>query len=101
MRNSAPQFKNDDNMKRENYRPVSVLTAFSKIYESLLNDQVIEYFYDVFNVFLCAFRKNYSCQSLLIKMIDDWKIALDKNHVVGAVLWTFPRRLTAYPTVCL
>ena len=28
----CPQFKNDDNMKRENHRPVSVLTAFSKIY---------------------------------------------------------------------
>ena len=81
----CPQFKNDDNMKRENYRPVSVLTAFSKIYESLLNDQLIEYFYELFNVFLCAFRKNYSCQSLLIKMIDDWKITLDKNHVVGVV----------------
>ena len=38
------QFKNDDNMNRENYRPVSVLTTISKIYESLLNDQFIEYF---------------------------------------------------------
>ena len=38
------QFKNDDNMKREDYQLVSVLTAFSKVYESLLNDQLIEYF---------------------------------------------------------
>ena len=97
----CPPFKNDDNMKRENYRPVSVLTAFSKVCESLLNDQLIEYFYELFNVLLCAFQTKYSCQSLLIKMIDDWKIALDKNHVVGAFLWILPRRLTAYPTVCL
>ena len=60
----CPQFKNGDNMKRDSYRPVSVLTAFSKIYESLLNDQLIEYFYELFSVFLCAFRKNYSSQPL-------------------------------------
>ena len=93
----CPQFKNDDNMKRENYRPVSILTAFSKIYESLLNDQLIEYFYELFNVFLCAFRKNYSCQSLLIKMIDDWKIALDKNHVVGAVFMDLSKAFDCLP----
>ena len=89
MCGTLPQFKNDDNMKRENYRPVSVLTAFSKIYESLLNDQLIKYFYELFYVFLCAFRKKYSCQSLLIKMIDGWKIALDKNHVVGVFYGSF------------
>ena len=47
----CPQLKNDDNMKPENYRPVSVLTAFSKIYESLLNDHLNEYFYELCNVF--------------------------------------------------
>ena len=57
----CPQFKNDDNVKRENYRPVCVLTAFSKVYESLRNDKLIEYFYELFNVFLCAFRKKYIC----------------------------------------
>ena len=93
----CPQFKDYDNMKRENYRPVTVLIAFSKIYESLLNDKLIEYLYELFNVFLCAFRKKYSCQSLLIKMIDDWKIALDKNHVVGAVFMDLSKAFGCLP----
>ena len=71
--------------------------AFSKIYESLLNDQLIEYFYELFSVFLCAFRKNYSCQSLLVKMIDDWKIALDKNHGVGAVFMELSKAFDCPP----
>ena len=97
----CPQFKNDDNMKRENYRPVSVLTVFSKIYESLLNEQLIEYFYELFNVFLSAFLNNYSCQSLLITMIDDWKIALNKNHVIGAVFMDLSKAFDCLPNSLL
>ena len=57
MCGTLPQFKNDDNMDRENYRPVSVLTAFSQVYESLLNDQLIEYFYELFKCILMCLPK--------------------------------------------
>ncbi len=35
--------------------------------------------------FLSAFCKNYSCQSVLIKMIEDWKMALDQQQTRGAI----------------
>ena len=57
----------------ENYRPVSVLTAVFKIYESSLNDKLQQHFITIFNAFLSAYRKRYSCQSPLVKVIDDWK----------------------------
>ena len=81
----SPVYKKKDNSIVDNYRPVSILTTISKLYESVMNDQLVDYFCDIFDVLLCAFRKGYSCQSLLLKCIDDWKKAIDNNEIVGAL----------------
>ena len=79
----SPIYKKADNLSKGNYRPVSVLTILSKLYESVMNDQLVGHFCDIFNCLLSAFRKMYSCQSLLLKCVDDWKKSLDENHIVG------------------
>ena len=83
-----------------NYRPVSILTTISKLYESILNDQMCDYFKDLFDALLSTYRKGYSCQSVLIKIIEDWNEALDNGKIVVALLWTFPRRLIVCHMVC-
>ena len=35
---------------------------------------------------LCGFRKGYSTQDALLRMIESWKQCLDKNGYAGAVL---------------
>ena len=52
----SPVYKNDDNLMKENYRPISVLTILSKLQESVVNEQLHVYFVDIFEK-LCAFRK--------------------------------------------
>ena len=43
-------------------------------------------FYDkVFHPFLAAFRSGYGCQTALLKIIEDWKKALDENKFVAAI----------------
>ena len=81
----APLYKKADSLLKINYRPVSILTSLSKLYESVMNDQLCEHFVEIFDVLLCAFRRGYSCQSLLIKCLEDWKSALDKNEIAGAL----------------
>ena len=88
----SPVYKNDDNLMKENYRPVSVLTILWKLQESVMNDQLYVYFVDIFEKLLCAFHKKYSCQSVLTKMIEDWKLAIDENVLFS---WTYLRRLIA------
>ena len=51
-----PLLKKDDNIIRDNYRPVNVLTVISKIYETLMNEQLSDYFITILNKLLCAFR---------------------------------------------
>ena len=44
------------------------------------------YFNPYLSKFLSAYRKGYSCESVLLHLIEDWKGALDKNSVVGTVM---------------
>ena len=50
-----------------------------------MNDQLVSYIISVLNDLLFAFRSNYSCQSLLLKCVEDWKDAVDNGHIVGAL----------------
>ena len=62
----VPIFKKNDNLSKTNYRPVSVLTTLSKIFEQLLTSQLSDYFEEIFDHMLSAYRKNFSCQNVLI-----------------------------------
>ncbi len=44
MANVSPVFKTKDESTKKNYRPISVLCVFSKIFESVLNDQLQKIF---------------------------------------------------------
>ena len=93
----SPVYKRIDNLKKNNYRPVSVLTAISKTYETVLNDQMVNHFRALFNDLLSAFRKLYCCQTLLIRFIEDLKSALDKNMKIGAVFMDLSKAFDCLP----
>ena len=93
----SPLYKREDQLNKVNYRPVSLLTVISKIYESIMFDQVSDYFDSIFEDLLCAFRKKYSCQSTLIKAIDDWKVSLDRNQMIGTVFMDLSKAFDCLP----
>ena len=93
----SPLVKKDDNLSRDNYRPITVLTVISKIYESLINNQLTEYFVTILNKLLCAFRKIQL--SLPVKMVEEWKIALDKGCITGAVFMNLSKAFDCLPHV--
>ena len=93
----SPVYKKGDNLCEDNYRPVSVLTGISKLFEAVINDQMYAYYCETFDDFLCAFRTGYSCQSLLVKVIDDWKNALDKKEYIGALFMDLSKAYDCLP----
>ena len=97
MANVSPVYKKNDNMSKGNYRPVSVLPTMSKIFESILADQLSTFLETVYNPFTAAFRKHHSCQSILIKIIEDWKQALVQNKYVGAILMDLSKAFDCLP----
>ena len=72
--------------KKENYRPVSVLSNLSKIYEKLMYNQLYEYFDNILFPSQCGFRKGYSAQHCLLVMIEKFKEAIDRGYEFGALL---------------
>lgn len=93
----TPIYKKDDPFTQKNYRPVSILPTLSKIYERLLSDQLLVHFNEIFNNFLSAFRTSYGCQTTLLRIVEDWKQALDKNMYVGAILMDLSKAFDCLP----
>ena len=78
----AALFKTPDRLFKENYRPVSILT---KIFERFFGNQLSTFFDQIFSKFLSGFRQRYSCQTSLLRMIEDWKSELDNGNIIGTV----------------
>ena len=74
----SPIFKNDQRLFKENYRPVSILSALSKISEKLMLYQIDEYMRDKLSIYLCGFRKGISAQNCLLLLVEKWRKSLDK-----------------------
>ena len=71
---------------KNNYRPVSILPIFLKIFEKLLKKQILEFFDNILSKFHCGFRKGYGTQHCLLMMLEIWKGATDNNKAFGALL---------------
>ena len=81
----SPLYKGQDNLTEGNYRPVSVLVSLSKVFELVFHDQLSAFFENVLSSLLAAFRKRYSTQHVLIKLVEDCKAALDRKEHVGII----------------
>ena len=81
----TPIFKKGNNNEKENYRPVSMLSTFSKVFEKLLFEQINDHMQSKFSKHLTGSCKNHSTQNALLVMIEKWKTILNKKLKVGAL----------------
>ena len=80
-----------------NYRPVSILDTFSTIYENVIKNQLVSYFDKYLSSFISAYRKNYSTQQALIRLLEEQRKKLDENCIVGAVLIDLSKAFECIP----
>ena len=81
-----------------NFRPVSVLHTCSKIYEKVLKQQLKENLDNILSFsFIAAYRRAYSTQHVLIRLIEDWRSNLDDDHLAGAVLMDLSKAFDCIP----
>ena len=80
-----------------NYRPVSILNTFSKIYEKVIKNQLVSYFDKYLSPFISAYRKNYSTQQVLIRLLEEWREKLERNFIVGVVLMDLSKTFECIP----
>ena len=78
-------FKKGNDNEKENYRPVSMLSIFSKVFEKLLLEQINNHMQSKFSKHLTGFRKDHSTRNALLVMVKKWKTILNKKLKVGAL----------------
>ena len=78
----SPTFKKNDDLEKENYRPVSVLPHMSKVFERIMYTQIESFMEYKLSELLTGFRKNRSTQYCLINMLEKLKNILDKGGFV-------------------
>ena len=81
----TPVYKNKSKNSKDNYRPVSILSNISKIYERCLYDQIQVFFDSILSKYQCGFRRGYSAQHCLITLIEKWKKSADNGGAFGAL----------------
>ena len=82
----TPVFKNGDKECKDNYRPVSILSNVSKVFERIIFRQISNYMEPFLSKYQCGFRKDYSTQHCLLSMLEKWKRTEDNGKVFGILL---------------
>ena len=68
-------YKKSDRDKIDNYRPVSILNSFSKVYERFLHKQFKPFVETFLSDSVAAYRERYNCNHVLMRLIENWKRA--------------------------
>ena len=78
-----PLFKNGDKTVFTNYRPISLLSSISKIFERIIFDQLYKYFVTnkLFYSSQYGFRKEHSTELAALEFVDRLIYKLDKGSV--------------------
>ena len=61
----TPLHKKLERTNKENYRPVSLLPVVSKLFERLMQKQMIAYIDKFLSPYLCGYRKGFNAQYML------------------------------------
>ena len=73
-------YKKQDPLKKENYRPVTLLLYVLNVFERILFAQINNYMANKVEKYLTGFRKSHGTQHSLMIMLEKWKNVLDKGE---------------------
>ena len=92
----CPIFKKGDQQNCGNYRPISLLSNLSKIFERVYFNQ-LEHFLNVNDIIYdlqFGFRKKYSTNHALLSIVEQIRNSLDKGYFACGVFVDLEKRST-------
>ena len=83
----APIYKSGDRVDFDNYRPISILPAVSKILEKCVHRQLMDHIetHQLLSQFQFGFRKHHSTELATVYFTDEIRKAMDKGMLTGAI----------------
>ena len=72
----------------KSFRPMSILPFMSKVFESILHEQISEFLSEnkILTQFQSGYRAGHNCVSALIKVSEDIRSELDRNKITFLTL---------------
>lgn len=92
-----PFYKKDERSDKKNYRPISVLSSLSKVFELILKNQISSHLDKILSPYVSAYRQGYSTQHVLIRLIESWRIGLDEGKIAGGILMDLSKAFDCIP----
>ena len=92
-----PIFKSDDRRKCENYRPISILSIISKVFEKEIVCQLYCYLSknELLSRFQSGFSPKHSTLSALIQLCDELLKNMDNGNINCVVLFDIKKAFDA------
>lgn len=83
----TPVFKSSDAEDVGNYRPISTLSVFNKIFEKLLVNRILVFFnrHDVLYKFQYGFRQGCNTLIAITELVDNIINEIESKNIVGAL----------------
>ena len=81
----TPLFKKNDELSKDNYRPITVLPTLNNVFEKLLASQLDQFYSEILSDYISAYRRHYSCETSLMRLTEDWKRSLDNKQIVAVI----------------
>ena len=87
----TPLYKNGSRDEINNYRPISILPALSKLIEKFIQKKLVSFLneFDVIHRSQSGFRSGHSTETALLSMTETWLKAINGGKIVGTVMVDF------------
>ena len=61
---------------------ITTLVCVDKIFEHLLSKQIVGHFDSTMYQRMAAYRRQHSCETTLLTLLEEWKQAVDRKKIV-------------------
>ena len=83
----TPIYKKANLFEKDNYRPISILSNISNIFERIIDNQMNNFFINKLSKYQCSFRKVFGTQPCLLVMIEKLRKIRDNKGMFAAVFY--------------
>ena len=97
LANLTPVHEKVRRYDKGNYRPDSILSNLSKVFERCLHKQISDFFDTILSKYQCGFRKGHGAQHCLIALLEKWRESINRGLEFGILLTDLSKTFDCLP----